>query len=549
MDTSKTIKPLPKNIPFAWIGIFWLLYFLRFGYDFATSDQDEMLPYLYRLLDPNLFGSDWFVRSLTESFNVRTYFVYSLYLPSLVLPIPLVVAIAYLVCWTVIIQAVYRIALSIIREPLAALMATFLTIVGFHKTTLGANDVVYNLLVPELVSWTFVLPAVLAFWNKKMQNAALLLGIGTCFHLITGMTTGIVLAILTVWQVREQALSRRSGFLFLGFYALSSLPIVGPIAFQQLTSKPAITLANLFGTGSPFEILVFFRLPLHHLFGYNLTRTLGWLALVILGAAAFYFLQKGGVLRHQTFLKRFSFVSGLLMGLAFFGVEVFQSLAVAKFQFYKLAVWLKLFAVVLISGATIRFLKYRLSSIIDKINTYAFHKTLWWQTFLVLLFLGFAVGVWQKNDRLFEKAGPFCYAASSLSEMEQWIYKNTPQNALFAIPPSNTTFRSNAKRSIIVNWLSFPFRDPEMVFWRHQLQQVAPLVKQPIPMRQVGATLDAAFHEHAQPNNLQPEWRWAKVIPQKPDYILRNKNLEKRAYRLAIAHQNQEWVLYKWPKL
>jgi len=375
------------------------------------------------------------------------------------------------------------------------------------------------------------------------------LGIGTCFHLITGMTTGIVLVVLTVLQVREQALSRQSGLQFLGIYALSSLPIVGPIAFQQLTSKPAIALADLFETGSPFEILVFFRLPLHHLFGYNLTRTLGWLALIILGATAFYYLHKGGVLRHQTFLKRFTFVSGVLMGFAFLGVEVFQSLTVAKFQFYKLAVWLKLFAVVLISGATIRFLENRLSYIIDKINVYAFHKPLWLQSILVLLSLGVVFGVWQKNDRLFEKAGPFHYAASPLAEMEQWINKNTPQNALFAIPPTNTTFRSNAKRSIVVNWLSFPFRDPEMVFWRYQLQQIAPSVEQPLPARQAPATLDAAYHDQGQPENLQPEWRWAKILPQKPDYILRNKRLEKRTYRLPIAHQNQEWALYKWPKL
>mgnify|MGYP007097580106 FL=1 len=538
---------MPKHLPMAIAGLFWIIYFVRFGYDFGASDQDEMLPYLYRLLDPTLYSTDWFVRNMTDHLNVRTYFIYALYLPALVLPVWLVAALGYTACWIVIVQSVYQISLRILRDALGAVLATFFVIVFFHKVTLGANDLVYHLLVPELVAWAFVLPALVMYWNKKMQTAALLLGLGTCFHLITGLTTGLVLVLLVLWQVRESALSWQSGIQFIAIYGLAALPIVGPIAFQQLTTRPTTTLAALLETGTPYEILVHFRLPLHHLSNYAPSRTFGWLFLMILGIGAFYYLRKSGVLRHQTFLIRFTLISSVLIGLSFLGVETFHSLILAKFQFYKLAVWLKLFALALVAGAIGNILKTHLPQIHEAIAHTVFQLP---RITAALFFVGIsllAMGIWSKNERLFEKAGPIFYQASELAKMEQWISQNTQKNTLFAIPPSNTTFRSHAKRSIVVNWLSFPFRDSEMVFWRHQLQQVAPLATIPVPFRNAPTVLDLAYHDHHNTAH-PPEWRWTSLLPRKPDYILRHLKSEKKPYTLPIAHKNREWVLYKWPK-
>ncbi|MBL7978774.1 MAG: hypothetical protein JNN12_10580 [Bacteroidetes Order II. Incertae sedis bacterium] len=538
---------MPKYLPIGIIGLFWIIYFIRFGYDFGASDQDEMLPYLYRLLDPTLYSTDWFVRNMTDHLNVRTYFIYALYLPALVLPVWLVAALGYAACWIVIVQSVYQISLRILRDAFGAVLATLLVIVFFHKVTLGANDLVYHLLVPELVAWAFVLPALLMYWNRKMQTTALLLGIGTCFHLITGLTTGLVLVLLVLWQIRENAFSRRSGLQFIGIYGLAALPIVGPIAFQQLTTLPTTTLTALLETGTPYEILVYFRLPLHHLSGYAPSRTFGWLFLIILGIGAFYSLRKSGVLRHQTFLIRFALISSILMGLSFLGVEVLHDLTLAKFQFYKLAVWLKLFALALVAGTISNLLKNHLPKIHEAVAHVIFQlPRITMALFFAAIFL-LAIGIWSKNERLWEKAGPLSYETSELAKMEKWITQNTPKNALFAIPPSNTTFRSHAQRSIVVNWLSFPFKEAEMVFWRHQLQQVAPLTDTPIPFRNAPATLDIAYHDHhtvAHP----PEWRWANLLPSKPDFILRHLKSEKKPYTLPVAHQNREWVLYKWPK-
>ena len=79
-----------------------LFYYGRFGYDYANSDQDEVIPYLMHRLDPHLFTQDWFIHVQTTEFGVRTFFLEVLHVLSLVYPIWFAVLLAYVACWTLI---------------------------------------------------------------------------------------------------------------------------------------------------------------------------------------------------------------------------------------------------------------------------------------------------------------------------------------------------------------------------------------------------------------------------------------------------------------
>jgi hypothetical protein len=72
-DSLSRTNPRP---PLSLIVLSLVLFTLRFGYAYATSDQDEILPLLFHFENSELFADDWFVLSQTAHLSVRTYFVW-----------------------------------------------------------------------------------------------------------------------------------------------------------------------------------------------------------------------------------------------------------------------------------------------------------------------------------------------------------------------------------------------------------------------------------------------------------------------------------------
>ncbi len=59
--------------------------------------------------------------------------------------------------------------------------------------------------------------------------------------------------------------------------------------------------------------------------------------------------------------------------------------------------------------------------------------------------------------------------------MCQWVKDNTPEDALFLVPPEEQSFRLHAQRAIIVNFKGVPQLNAELVVWRDRLQDVLDL--------------------------------------------------------------------------
>ncbi|MBT6599073.1 MAG: hypothetical protein HOB33_08460, partial [Bacteroidetes Order II. Incertae sedis bacterium] len=75
------------------------VYFLRFGYGFGVSDQDELIPLAMKFLDPTAFQNDWFVAYQASEFGVRTIPAHLLAFFAKIAPMETVVLILHMLTW------------------------------------------------------------------------------------------------------------------------------------------------------------------------------------------------------------------------------------------------------------------------------------------------------------------------------------------------------------------------------------------------------------------------------------------------------------------
>jgi hypothetical protein len=170
-----------------------------------------------------------------------------------------------------------------------------------------------------------------------------------------------------------------------------------------------------------------------------------------------------------------------LIGVVF--TEGIPVLLISKFQVFKLTVLVKLFAVIYLAAGICALLPQR--------GAYPHHAPTRLETSLaigvLLVSLGIAAASAGRMDLPWGKP-----KEDAWSRIENWARWSTPVDALFAIPPSNGSFRSRGRRAIVVNYGAFPFRDADMTAWYDRLLDVAPIHP---PKRGLGVkpVLDSAF--------------------------------------------------------
>ena len=93
-----------------------LLFAARFGYAYAISDQDEILPLLLNLEDSSVLSTDWFVGTQTAHMSVRTYFVWLLLAASKLVPLFWATLALYIVCWIAVSWQVFGFAFRLTAD-------------------------------------------------------------------------------------------------------------------------------------------------------------------------------------------------------------------------------------------------------------------------------------------------------------------------------------------------------------------------------------------------------------------------------------------------
>lgn len=448
-----------------------LLYFLRFGYDYANSDQDEVIPYLLHRLDPGLFTQDWFVGVQISEFSVRTYFVWLLNLFSFVLPVWLSVLLLYVVSWILIAAAVYKLTYHFTRDQLAACSAIVLGLVFTPVWTLGGNELVHSMLVASMLGWALGLWAVYHFLRSRYLIAPVLLGVACWIQPLVGLHLAMILFLLRVLMyVRDRdGVQTLGGTAVFGFlFVLWSSPSLGPIIYEQFL-EPA---AEVSSDPSLFYILAEFRLPHHYLPGsFYLGSVLRFGVLGIVAIAALLWKPYRRQLDDQAFIIRSLAVIAVFGMIGWIFTEIVPVLFITKLQLFKMTVFAKLLFVVVVSGAFFYWLPEPLRRPLRAVV----HRPGWALVVTSIIWVAVIAATVTDDGVLRDRVGPFRRAATPLGEVQEWTRRQTSVDAIFAVPPSMSTFRSEALRTIVINYKAIPYDDEVMVTWFERLTDLAPI--------------------------------------------------------------------------
>lgn len=530
-----------------WVYVVALgLFFLRFGYGYGLADQDEIIPYLYHLLDPSLLSEDWFVQTQLEG-SVRAGFVHFLLPFCRAFPLEEVFAVFYLLLWLAIGAGAFHLLRAFNLGRVAAAGAVVVSLGILHKWTLGSNDLVYSMLVPEMAAWALALPAVRLYVSLRPERDggvrdgeslartggfsgwwAILLGVATWFQLLVGILVFGCLFLEQIWELARSNRARRDwrrALISWLLFVLFSLPAVGPILMQQFQSPSTPDDPSI------FYILAPFRNPIHHmLLSFPVKSVVRFLLITAAAGFGLHRLVRVGLVRHEWFLWRLGAIilTGCLVMFVF--TEWIPVLLVAKFQIYKLTVLFKLLALGIIGAVFVAFLPKWLSTGLDRWLARGPARVV-----VTVVVVGLVAALWillpgPVDSRLIGKV----HRESDLGRMERWISANTDRTDVFAIPPSNSSFRSNARRGIVVNFMAFPYNDRDMVEWFRRIQSMAP-VGRPETGLHVRPQLDYAF-EHlgaAELKRLAREYGF--------EYVLRQTTLEE----FETVERVGNWTLYR----
>ncbi|NNE70986.1 MAG: hypothetical protein HKN29_11575 [Rhodothermales bacterium] len=416
-----------------------LAYFLRFGYGFGYSDQDEFLPWLRARLEPGLLSEDWFVASQQSGFNVRTGFVWLLEAPSHLLGIENAVLLLYAGAMLALVLAVYHLARVLGAGEMGAIVASLAAVALLPRWTLGGNAAASSMLVPSLVAWSMGLWAVVNALRKQPGRAGLLVGLAAWIQILVAAQVGaiVLFALLVAGPTTRKQAAR---------FALPALGLALPVA----------VLLALSGTGLPsdsFAILARIRAPHHYL--PSAFPASDYLQLAALTAAGLWALSR-------TRLKRSASLNRLV-GALLAGVLVAVTVGLIAWKTDS-AFFLSLQPF----KATV------LGQILLVCTTCALLPSTrlpgWtWTGALVAV-----VAAWAMIAAGFTVGGRPDIRQAPAAAAAAWVAERTLPRDRVAIPPSVTGFRYSSGRAIVINFKAYPFTADGTGEWLQRLTDWAP---------------------------------------------------------------------------
>lgn len=518
-----------------------LLYILRFGYDYGTSDQDEVIPYVLSLLRPDLFSSDWFVQAQLAEFNVRTPFVWLLRAPAEMLPVWLCALLLYIALWLLLAGATWSLADRLTGSRVAAALSVVLVLIVTPQWTLGGNDLAHSMLVPSMAGWALALWGVLWALRGRLLLAGFLVGSAIWMQALVGLQ---VAGILGIWLLvrRWRYIRNSDGDSSWGnvlIFATTILVVAGPV-MALLASRQIGATAEAPSTPSLFFIMAEFRVPHHYLpsaFGWASYLKFG--AVALLGGASLTWLHRKRQLRHRVFVASALGVVLMLCLLGTIFTEVTPWLFGTQLQLFKSTVVAKLLCLVGFSGAVVFLLPRVVQTKLDAVLQLGWSGV---ALALSLWALMITCMVWPGSP-LFHLNGPGSRLHSPEGSLLTWVQEETPVDAHFAVPPSWSQFRSYGQRSITVNFKAIPYSEPLIRDWFDRLLRWSPTdVSQPLP-RALQQHLDQAYA------TLPPSTLLQHVRTYDVDFVVRPLEAMSLPDPFERVFRNQAGVIYRVPSL
>ena len=410
------------------------------GYQYGQGDQSQILPCLYAQDHPGTYADDHYVSSyLAGKVNERTIFHFLLrYLgynqPWMVWIWHLLLSVSLFMAWLKIAS------LGISHKVYQFLAVSSIFVLGF-LTSVGSNELYYNMLIPSLAAKSMASWA-LYFWLKEKYTPWIVfLVIAGYLQPLVGLQLFIITVLSSIIQLLIQKKSTTIPWRSITVYLIYTLP------WLYLLSR------NNGGADDPtaFMDIMEFRLS-HHFF----PEAFGWFHILIFCVLAIV------TLRFYKMRLKWFILTILLGCIAYtIGVELYRQPLALYTQWWKSTIWLEAFSFIAI-GVTLE-----KGSPSPKIFTK--------YTIVIPLVILLLVSVYRLSGWFGDKPEymlPWATTQSDEVDVSLKADSLTPPNAVFIVPVGFTAFRWYSKRSMYVDYKALFHQEKFLKEWYQRIENI-----------------------------------------------------------------------------
>jgi len=422
-------------------GKYWLmaffyavLFMVVYGYQFNTSDQEEHLPQVYKLLNPGLYQGDYVVSDLLNNFGIRFFYVKVVYALAHVMPVSTACFILQLTLLAVFCFYLLRLVFLFFKSDAAAYVAPLFCFVMLNRYTVGGNAISDSMLTCSMFANAACLAALYYFFAGRKMLPYGLAGLATLFQLLMGLHIFLLMAsvqLVTLFTSRGVFYTLRGA----GIYLVTAGCMLVPVFARQFLSHDVNS--ELY-----YYVLYVFRNPHHYLPSFFATSDY-FKTCMQLALAAISILVVNP--RFRKMLVVFLALIVVSMLFYYFAFEVLGIQAIGKLQWFKTSTWLTLFCGIAISGWIVRF---------KKLHRYIANKYSPFVAGALALVLLYGITHSKKIPvaALQDRYQVGDYNKTDLTLMHEWINKNTPVDARMISFPMDESFLCEAQRPMPVAW-------------------------------------------------------------------------------------------------
>lgn len=432
---------------------FALLFIAVHGYQFNGGDQEEHLPFVYRLMDPSLYNKDYIVPYQTSHFSIRFYFAHLIKAGAQILPISSLVFLLYFTCLTIVGWVIATITFQLSKSHFATFISLFFIVV-FNNFTVGGNSFIDVQLTCSVFSLALGAIAFYYFTKGKMVFTAAFCGLSSLFQVLMGLHLFALLSILTLFIVNKHkwlnSIKYLSVYLLFAGWMLFPLIAVQFGTIKQLENQLYYDILFHYRNAHHYDPFCFLYL--------DYLKTILWWGIILFSV---YFGSRKQQLNSYAFL-----IYLLVLGCCFYivGFSFFNLASVGKLQWFKATIWPGLFGTIPVAI----FLSEKISGFQLQIEKYRLLLGL----FILIGFLVINNSALLPSQKLRTRYKLGNCPHTHLENMHSWIAKNTDKNAVFLTFPNDDSFLCEAKRNLPVGYKAIIHQPDFLIPWYNQMKNI-----------------------------------------------------------------------------
>lgn len=430
---------------------FALAFIAVYGYQFNNGDQEEHLPYVYKLLDSSLYPNDYLIPRQVSTFTVRFFFAHLLAFGGSLIPLDKLVFILHLLSLVVSAYCVSRMALKRSIWNVAGWVAPVLLLV-WNTWTVGGNHLLDVQLTCSSMAMMMGAIALLKFDGDKPVQASALAGLAALFQVLMGLQLFLLFGLTMLWRKRFFGSKKivLSGLAFIG----CSSAMLGPVLYTQL-------LTNVPGDNHLYhQVLFIFRNANHyHPLCFPLNDYLK--EFIVLALLIFCFSRQSKEKnRYVPEFLIFVLIGSIVYSFGFFN----DMTSLVKLQWFKTNAWLVYYAIVPVSVF-----------ISDKLRRNIEVKPVIFGGLSAAIVVGFLLitnCAVLPIDKLRSRYKIGNYKKSDLELLHERIDREIPKEAVILPMVNDESFLCEAKRSIPVGFKAIIHEKDFMLDWYERMGEL-----------------------------------------------------------------------------